>query len=122
MPEVVFSDPEIATVGATEAEARAAGLDVVVGTVPLSASGRAATMAEREGLTRVVVDRATDRVVGVQIVGPHASELIAEGALAVELVASPEDLATTIHAHPTLAETLGEAAREAAGVPEAAVR
>lgn len=73
-------------------------------TAPLRANGRAATMHAEDGFTRVVVDRATDRVVGVHIVGPHASELVAEGALAVEMIASPDDLLGTIHPHPTLSE------------------
>lgn len=111
VPAVVFSDPEVATVGLTEAEGRAAGLDVRAGSVPLAASGRAATMNEREGLTRVVVDRGSDRIVGVHAVGPHASELIGEGVLAIEMIAAPGDLAGSIHPHPTLSEMLGEAAR-----------
>jgi len=122
VPQVVFSDPEIASVGLTEAQARAAGLEVVAGGVPLSASGRAATMAEREGLTRVIVERGSDRIVGVHVVGPHASELIGEGVLAIEMVAAAEDLAATIHPHPTLSEALGEAARSVLGAPAGALR
>jgi dihydrolipoamide dehydrogenase len=115
VPEVIFSDPEIATVGLTEAQARDAGLDPAVATLPLAASGRAGTMHERDGFTRLVTDRATDRVVGVHIVGPHASELVAGGALAIELMAAPGDVAATIHPHPTLSETLHEAAALALG-------
>jgi dihydrolipoamide dehydrogenase len=111
VPAVVFSDPEVATVGLTEAEGRAAGLDVRAGNVPLAASGRAATMNEREGMTRVVVDRGRDRIVGVHVVGPHASELIGEGTLAIEMIAAPADLAGAIHPHPTLSELLVEGAR-----------
>ena len=103
---IAFTDPEVASAGLTEAEAREAGMDVVVGTSTFSANGRAATLGERAGFVRTVVDRGADRVVGVHVVGPHASELIAEGALAVEMVASPDDLLGTIHAHPTLAEGL----------------
>jgi dihydrolipoamide dehydrogenase len=114
VPQVVFSDPEIATVGLTERQATAAGLDARAHTVPLTASGRAATLHETAGFTTVVVDRETDRVVGVHLVGPHASELIAEGALAIELIASPEDLAATIHPHPTLSELLPRALAGAA--------
>jgi dihydrolipoamide dehydrogenase len=110
IPQVVFGDPEVAVVGLSEAEAKAAGLDVDVASFPLSASGRAATLGRRRGFTRLIVDRAADRIAGVQIVGPHASELIAEGALALEMVASPADVAETIHAHPTLSEGMGEAA------------
>jgi dihydrolipoamide dehydrogenase len=117
VPEVIFTDPEIATVGLTEHQAREAGLEPVVATFPLAASGRAGTMHERDGFTRVVTDRATDRVVGVHIVGPHASELVAGGALAIELMAAPGDLAATIHPHPTLSEALHEAAALAVGQP-----
>jgi len=117
IPEVIFTDPEIATVGLTEAQAREAGMDPRTATFPLAASGRAGTLDARDGLTRVVTDQATDRVVGVHIVGPHASELIAGGALAIELMAAPGDLAATIHPHPTLSESLHEAAALALGHP-----
>ncbi|MBX5469383.1 MAG: dihydrolipoyl dehydrogenase [Thermoleophilaceae bacterium] len=117
IPAVVFSDPEIATAGLTEAEARAEGLDVQVSTFPWAASGRARTLGERDGFVRLVADRASDRIVGVHAVGPHASELVAEGTLAIEMVASPDDVAGTIHAHPTLSEALGEAAEVLAGRP-----
>jgi dihydrolipoamide dehydrogenase len=117
VPEVIFTDPEIGTVGLTEAQARDAGLDAVVATFPLAASGRAGTLSERDGFTRLVTDRASDRVVGVHIVGPHASELVAGGALAIELIASPGDVAATIHPHPTLSEGLHEAAALALGHP-----
>jgi dihydrolipoamide dehydrogenase len=117
VPEVMFTDPEIGTVGLTEAQARDAGLDPAVATFPLAASGRAGTLNERDGFTRLVTDRATDRVIGVHIVGPHASELVAGGALAIELMASPGDVAATIHPHPTLSEGLHEAAALALGHP-----
>lgn len=111
IPAVVFSDPEIALAGLSPDEAKAQGMDVAVGRLPLSASGRAATMDAADGFTQVVVDRATDAVIGVQIVGPHASELIAEGVLAIEMAASPQDLVGSIHPHPTLSEMLPDAAR-----------
>jgi dihydrolipoamide dehydrogenase len=117
VPEVIFTDPEIGTVGLTEEQAREAGMDPVAATFPLAASGRAGTLGERDGFTRIVTDRATDRVVGVHIVGPHASELVAGGALAIELMAAPGDLAATIHPHPTLSEGLHEAAALALGHP-----
>ena len=117
IPAVVFTDPEVATVGLSEAEARAAGLDPRVATFPLTASGRAGTLGAREGFTRLVVDARTDRVVGVHVVGPHASELAAGGALAVELMASPGDVAGTIHPHPTISEGLHEAAELVLGRP-----
>jgi dihydrolipoamide dehydrogenase len=117
IPIVVFTDPEVASVGLTEAEAREAGLDPRVATFPLTASGRAGTLGARDGFTRVVADAATDRVVGVHVVGPHASELAAGGALAIELMAAPGDLAGTIHPHPTLSEGLHEAAALLLGHP-----
>jgi dihydrolipoamide dehydrogenase len=117
LPEVVFTDPEIATAGLSETAARATGMAVRTATFPLSASGRAATLGHAAGFTRLVIDETTDRIVGVQIVGPHASELIAEGTLAIEMMASPSDLAETIHAHPTLSESLGEAALVLDGRP-----
>lgn len=104
IPLVIFTDPEIASVGLTESEAQAAGLDACQFTSPWSANGRAATLGDVQGFTRVVIDRANSRVVGVHIVGPHASELVAEGALAIEMIASPEDVLGTIHPHPTLSE------------------
>ncbi|MEN3283372.1 MAG: dihydrolipoamide dehydrogenase [Solirubrobacteraceae bacterium] len=115
MPQVVFSDPEVASTGLTEGEARAEGFDVAVATVPLAASGRAATLGASSGFTRVVVDRATEQVLGVHVVGPHASELITEGTLAVEMAATAYDLAATIHPHPTLSESVAEAAALATG-------
>ena len=117
IPAVIFSDPEIATAGLGAAEAAAQGLDVEVANFQLGASGRAATLGARHGFLQIVADRAGDTIVGVHIVGPHASELIAEGVLAIELGASLEDLALTIHAHPTLSEQYPEAAHLALGQP-----
>jgi dihydrolipoamide dehydrogenase len=117
IPVVVFTDPEVASAGLSEAEARDAGMDARVATFPLAASGRAATLGARDGFTRVVADAATDRIVGVHVVGPHASELAAAGTLAVELMAAPGDLAGTIHPHPTLSEGLHEAAELLLGHP-----
>ncbi|HEX5898691.1 MAG TPA: dihydrolipoyl dehydrogenase [Solirubrobacteraceae bacterium] len=117
IPVVIFTDPEIGSVGLSEAEARDAGLDAVAATFPLAASGRAGTLGARDGFTRIVADAATDRVVGVHVVGPHASELIAGGALAIELMAAPGDVAATIHPHPTLSEGLREAAELMLGHP-----
>jgi dihydrolipoamide dehydrogenase len=117
IPSVIFSEPEIALVGMSEAEARAAGIDVVVGQFPFGASGRAATLRSQRGFVRVVIDRDGDAVVGVQMVGPHVSELLGEAGLAIEMGASPEDLASVIHPHPTISEALGEAAAVALGRP-----
>jgi dihydrolipoamide dehydrogenase len=106
IPVIAFTDPEIATVGLTETQAREAGLDVAIGGSSFGSNGRAATLGEPAGFIGTVVDRSAERIVGVHAVGPHASELIAEGTLAVEMVASPEDVLGTIHAHPTLSEGL----------------
>lgn len=114
VPNCVFTDPEIAGVGYTEPEAKEAGYNVAVARFPLSASGRALTMGEEEGLVRLVHDVETGRVLGVHMMGAHASELIAEGALAVKMGASVADLADTMHQHPTLSECLMEAATAAA--------
>lgn len=110
VPAVVFTDPEVAWCGLTEREAEATGRAVKVAKFAWAASGRAATLGRSDGLTKLVVDPETGRVLGVGITGAGAGELIAEGALAVETAMLAEDLALTIHAHPTLSETLMEAA------------
>ncbi len=110
IPAVVFTDPEVAWVGLMETEARRAGRQIKVTKFPWAASGRAASIGRSDGLTKLVVDAATSRVLGVGIVGPGAGELIAEASLAVETAVTAEDLALTIHAHPTLSEGLMEAA------------
>ena len=115
IPAVVFTDPEIAWTGLTEQEARARGRAVNVGRFPLAALGRARTLGRPEGLAKVLSDPATGLVLGVGLVGPMASELIAEGALALEMGATLEDLVVTIHPHPTMSEALLEAAEVAAG-------
>ncbi len=115
VPAAVFTDPEIGTVGMTEADAEAAGFDPVVGEMPFDASGRALTTNHAEGFVRVVADEESGFVLGGQIVGPEASELIAEVALAVEMGATLEDVGSTVHTHPTLAEAVMEAAENARG-------
>jgi dihydrolipoamide dehydrogenase len=110
VPAVVFTDPEVAWCGLTEREAEAAGRPVRVARMQWAASGRAATLGRVDGVTKLVVDPDSGRVLGVGITGPGAGELIAEGALAVESALLAEDLAVTIHTHPTLSETLMEAA------------
>jgi dihydrolipoamide dehydrogenase len=117
VPAVVFSDPEIATVGLSEAEAKAEGMEPLAARFPLAASGRGRTINASEGFVEIISDKADERVLGVHIVGPHASELIAEGAVAVEMGASLEDVALTIHPHPTLSEQVAEAAHVALGRP-----
>lgn len=117
IPMVVYSDPEVASAGWTAEAAREAGIDVDVARFPVSASGRAATVGARDGFAQLVVDSEMDAVIGVHIVAPHASELIAEGVLAIEMAASPEDLAATIHPHPTFSELMAEVAHVSVGVP-----
>ncbi|WP_101298097.1 dihydrolipoyl dehydrogenase [Halegenticoccus soli] len=115
VPAAVFTDPEIGTVGMTEAEAEEAGFNPVVGQMPFNASGRALTTNHTEGFVRVVADDDAGFLLGAQIVGPEASELVAEVALAIEMGATLEDVAATIHTHPTLAEAVMEAAENARG-------
>jgi len=110
MPAVVFTDPELAWCGLTEAEAKSKGRTVEIVKFPWGASGRALTFDRPEGLTKLIIDPETERILGVGIVGYGAGELIAEGVLAIEMGATAKDLALTVHPHPTLSETLMEAA------------
>jgi dihydrolipoamide dehydrogenase len=110
IPAVVFTDPEIAWCGLTETEANQQKREVKVARFPWAASGRAATLNRQEGLTKLIVDPETDRLLGVGLVGAGAGELIAEAVVAIEMAATASDLALSIHPHPTLSETLGEAA------------
>jgi len=110
IPWVIYTWPEIAWAGITENAAQAAGREVRSGTFPFMASGRARAMDETDGFVKVISDSHTDEVLGVHIVGPTASEMIAEAVLAMEFKASAEDLARTVHAHPTLSEAVHEAA------------
>jgi len=110
IPAVVFTDPEIAWAGLTETQAQKAGRPVTIAKFPWAASGRALTLDRLDGLTKLVVDPSTERILGVGLVGPNAGELIAEGVLAIEMGANVSDLKLTIHPHPTLTETLMESA------------
>jgi dihydrolipoamide dehydrogenase len=110
VPAVIFTDPEIGSVGMSEEQAKAAGYDPAVGKFPFSVNGRAIALGETAGFCKIVADRKTDLVLGVHIVGAEATNLIAEATLAIEMGARVEDLAATIHAHPTLAEVVMEAA------------
>jgi dihydrolipoamide dehydrogenase len=110
IPAVVFTDPEIAWCGLTENDAKKQGREVKTARFPWGASGRAATLGRTDGVTKLVVDPETEIVLGVGIAGSEAGEMISEGVLAVEMGATASDLALTIHPHPTLSETLGEAA------------
>lgn len=113
LPAAIFTDPEIAVVGISEEQARREGRDITVGRFPFSALGRAMALRETDGFVKVITDH--ERILGVGIVGPEASELVAEATFALEMVAAPEDLALTIHAHPTLSEALHEAVKHALG-------
>lgn len=117
IPAVVFSDPEIASVGLSEKEAKEKGIDYVAGRFPFAANGRALSVNEGEGFVKVIAEKGTGLVLGAQIVGPDASNIIAEIALAIEMGATLEDIELTIHAHPTLAEVTMEAAELALGRP-----
>jgi dihydrolipoamide dehydrogenase len=110
IPAVVFTDPEIAWCGLTETQAKAAGRDVTIAKFPWGAAARAITVDRPEGLTKLVLDPGSERILGVGMVGAGAGELVAEGALAVEMAATATDLKLTIHPHPTLSETLMESA------------
>ena len=117
IPAVVFTDPELAWCGMTENDAKQQGTDVVVTRFPWAASGRAQSLARTEGLTKLIVEPKKQRILGVGIVGPGAGEMIAEAVLAIEMGATARDLAESIHAHPTLSETLMEAAEAVIGQP-----
>ena len=110
IPAVVFTDPELAWAGLTEAQANTDGRHVTVAKFPWGASGRAITLDRTDGLTKLILDPASERLLGVGLVGPGAGELIAEGVLAIEMGANATDLKLTIHPHPTLTETLMESA------------
>ncbi len=115
IPGIIFTDPEIATVGLTEDAAKQAGYEIASGKFPFSVLGRAMSIGETEGFVKVVRDKASNRVLGIHIVGPSASDLISEGVLALEMVATAEDLALAVHPHPTLGEALMEAAAASMG-------
>ncbi len=115
IPSVVFTDPEVATVGRSETEAASDGFDPATGRMPFNASGRALAAGKPEGFVRVVVDHPTGTILGAQIVGDHASELIGELTLAVTAGLTASEVARTVHAHPTLAESVMEACAAAVG-------
>src|SRR5919202_1677146 len=117
VPGATFTHPEVASVGLSEARAREAGHDVVVGKFPFAALGRAQTFGATEGLLKVVADKKYGEILGVHIIGPSASDLIPEGVLALNLEATLEDVANAVHAHPTLGESTMEAAMVALGLP-----
>ena len=113
IPGVVYTSPELAWVGLTEAEARDKGYEIKTGVFPMSASGRAMTLQSTDGFVKMVVEKDTDLLLGVHIVAPHASDMLAEAGLALEMAATATDISLTIHAHPTLGESMLEAAEAA---------
>jgi len=115
IPSIVYTDPELAGVGLTEEQAKAEKREVRVGRALFRANGRALGLGKTEGMVKLLADAKTDRLLGVHVLGPRASDLIAEAVLALEYHASAEDLARTMHAHPTLSEVVKEAALDADG-------
>ncbi|MBV8095749.1 MAG: dihydrolipoyl dehydrogenase, partial [Acetobacteraceae bacterium] len=110
IPSVAYTDPEVAWAGLTENEAKAKGVKYGKGVFPWAASGRSLSLGRDEGMTKILFDDATHRIIGCGIVGPNAGELVAETALAIEMGSDAEDIGLTIHPHPTLSETVGMAA------------
>jgi dihydrolipoamide dehydrogenase len=113
IPSVIYTHPEVAAVGLTEEQVKETGKKYKVGKFNIGVTGRAKCLDETEGFVKIIADADTDRILGMHVIGPRASDLIAEGVLALEFFASAEDLARTCHAHPTLSEAVGEAARAA---------
>jgi dihydrolipoamide dehydrogenase len=111
VPVCLYCEPEIACVGLSEDEAKQQGHDVSTGKFQLLASGRALTLSETDGFAKVVCDRETGEILGVHLIGPHATELISEAALAIKLECTSEEIGELVHPHPTISEALMEAAR-----------
>ena len=115
MPNVIYTHPEVAWVGKTEEQLKSEGVDYQVGSFPFAASGRAKAKGDTSGMVKVIRDKQSDRMLGAHLIGPSASELLAQSVLAMEFDATIEDIAHTIHAHPTLSEAMHEAALSADG-------
>lgn len=116
VPNCIYCDPEVASVGLTEAKAREQGYDVKIGKFPFSASGKARILGEEEGFVKIVGEGKYDEILGVHIIGTHATELIAEACVAMQLESTAEELGRTVHAHPTVSETIMEAAEGVHGL------
>ena len=116
VPNCTYCDPEVASVGLTEAKAKEQGYDVKIGKFPMSASGKARILGEEEGFVKIVGEGKYDEILGVHIIGPHATELIAEACVAMQLESTAEELGRTMHAHPTVSETVMEAAEGVHGL------
>jgi dihydrolipoamide dehydrogenase len=110
IPAVVYTWPEVASVGLTEEQVKARNIPYCIGAYPFSGAGRARCMGEKDGFVKLISHSKTDRILGVHIIGPRAADMIAECVLAIEFGASSEDIARTVHGHPTFAEALQEAA------------
>jgi dihydrolipoamide dehydrogenase len=117
IPAVIYTWPEVGSVGRTEDELKAAGTAYKIGKFPFTANARARANGDTEGFVKILADAATDRVLGAHIIGPDAGTMIAEAALAMEFGASAEDIGRTVHAHPTLNEAVKEAALAVDGHP-----
>ena len=113
IPSAIYIWPEVASVGQTEEQVKATNRPYKVGKFPFAASGRARAMDETDGFVKVMTDATTDRILGIHILGPRASDLIAEATMVMEYAGSAEDVARVVHAHPTLTESIAEAARAA---------
>ena len=116
VPNCTYCDPEVASVGLTQAKAKEQGYDVKIGKFPMSASGKARILGEEEGFVKIVGEGKYDEILGVHIIGPHATELIAEACVAMQLESTAEELGRTMHAHPTVSETVMEAAEGVHGL------
>jgi dihydrolipoamide dehydrogenase len=116
VPNCTYCDPEVASVGLTEAKAKEMGYDVKIGKFPFSASGKARILGEEEGFVKIVADSKYDEILGVHIIGPHATELIAEACVAMQLESTADELGRTMHAHPTVSEAVMEAAEGVHGL------
>ena len=110
IPGVIYTHPEVATVGKTEEELKAEGVEYRTGKFPFTANGRAKVNRSTDGFVKIIADAATDRVLGVHMIGPNVGEMIAEAVVAMEFGGSAEDIARSCHAHPTLSEAVKEAA------------
>jgi dihydrolipoamide dehydrogenase len=117
IPGCTYCSPEVASIGLTEAKAKERGYDVAVGKFPFTAIGKARVLNDTGGFVKIVAEKKYDEVLGVHIIGPSATELIAEASAAMTLEATSEDLVRTVHAHPTLAEAIHEAAEAVSGNP-----
>jgi dihydrolipoamide dehydrogenase len=112
MPSVIYTWPEVASVGLTEEQLKAREIPYIAGTCPFSGNGRAQCMGETGGLVKILSHARTDRILGIHMIGPRVSEMIAEAVLAMEMGASSEDIARTIHSHPSFSEVLMDAAKK----------